>query len=130
MPLLLNVGLDELPALLAAMDLALKAASGYSVRTDPSRDVVSSHWKHFTLLHARIKALEQQKEGMMTRGLKDAKYLHVHIDEVVHERLYAYARQRGGGKVVPGSLAHIVERALTEYMDRHHIPLTGEAQAA
>lgn len=122
MSLLLNVQAEELPALEAAMEVARQAASGYSVRAHPGRDIISQHWGEFNRLYDRVKALEAQREFHMTRDLKDAKYIHVKIDETVHERLYEYVRRNGGGKVQQGSLGHIVERALTEYMDHHHVP--------
>src|SRR5580693_2484370 len=88
--MLLNVSPEELVALKAAMEIALKAASGYSVRTCPERDVIGEHWKEFTRLHSRIKALEQRREFHMTKGQirEGRKYIHVAIDEGVHDKLY------------------------------------------
>jgi hypothetical protein len=122
--MLLNVSPEELIALRAAMDIALKASSGYSVRTCPQRDVIGAHWKEFTRIHARIKALEGQREMGMGKGHKEGrKYIHCGMEDATHERLHSYLLHLGNGKVRVGSLGEIAERALNEYMDRHPIVL-------
>jgi hypothetical protein len=124
--MLLNVSPEELITLKAAMEVALKAASGYSVRTCPQRDIIGVHWKEFTRLHGRIKALEGQREFHMTKGqLKEGrKYIHCALDEAVHERLYSYLLHTGGGKVRTGALGELVERAIEAYLDRHPVVLS------
>lgn len=123
--MLLNVTAEELVALKAAMEVALKAASGYSVRTCPQRTVIGEHWKEFTRLHGRIKALEGQREFHMTKGqLKEGrKYIHCVLDGDVHERLYSYLLHTGGGKVRTGALGELVERAIQKYLDLHPVVL-------
>jgi hypothetical protein len=122
--MLLNVSPEELVALKAAMDLALKAASGYSVRTCPSRDVVSDHWKEFTRLHCRINVLEAQRELHMGHpAAKGRKYIHVSVDEAVHDRLQSYLLHRGGGVIRTGVLGEVVTRAIEQYLNAHPIVL-------
>jgi hypothetical protein len=117
--MLLNVSPEELVALKAAMEIALKAASGYSVRTCPERDIIGAHWMDFTRLHSRIKALEAQREFHMTKGQirEGRKYIHVAIDDKVHDKLYAHVLKLGGGKIVQGALGAFVEEALLGYLD-------------
>jgi hypothetical protein len=125
--MLLNVSPEELIVLKAAMDIALQAASGYSVRTHQGRDTISAHWKDFTRLNGRISILESQRELDMTSSGgklgRDKKYLHVGLHEGVHDRLYRFVLQRGGGKIRTGSIGEIVDAALTEYLDRHAVVL-------
>jgi len=122
--MLLNVSADELVVLKAAMEIALKAASGYSVRTCPQRDVIGTQWKEFTILHGRIKALEGQREFHMAHRAKAGrKYIHVSLDEMVHSRLHSYLLHVGGGKVRTGALGELADKALVEYMDRHAVVL-------
>lgn len=121
--MLLNVSPEELVALKAAMDLALKAASGYSVRTCPSRDVVSEHWADFTRVNNRINALEAQREfnTMKGRPKSNKKYVHVAIDDTVHARLHDYLLKVGGGTIRLGALGELVEKALSQYLYRQSV---------
>lgn len=116
--MLLNVSPEELVALKAAMDLALKAASGYSVRTAPSRDVVSAHWADFNRINNRINALEAQREfnTMKGRPRSDKKYIHVAIDDSVHAAVHEHLLKVGGGSVRLGALGELVEAALRSYL--------------
>jgi hypothetical protein len=125
--MLLNVSPDELVVLKAAMEIALKAASGYSVRTCPQRDVIGVQWKEFTRLHGRIKALEAQREFHMSHpAAKGRKYIHVSLDEAVHSRLHSYLLQRGGGKIQVGMLGDVVTQAIHTYLNTHAVVLGTE----
>lgn len=116
--MLLNVRPEHVPLLKAALDLALRAASGYSVRTCPERDTISAHWEDFAVLVARVNALEEQRELGMTRKLATGRhYIHFSIDEKVYERLYAYLLKVGGGRIRQGNLGHFAERAISEMLD-------------
>jgi hypothetical protein len=120
--MLLNVSPDELVALKAAMDIALKAASGYSVRTCPSRDTIGTLWKEFTRLHGRIKALDGQREFHMSHAAaKGRKYVHVAMSDDVHDRLHQYLLHLGGGKVRAGALGELIDKAVNEYLHAHPV---------
>lgn len=122
--MLLNVSPDELVALKAAMEVALKAASGYSVRTCPEREVIGVMWKEFTRLHGRIKALDAQREFHMSHpAAAGRRYVHVSLDEEVHSRLHSYLLHVGGGKIRTGAAGSLIEKALSEYMDKHPVVL-------
>ena len=115
--MLLNLKPSELPALLAAMDIALQAASGYNVRTHPGREVISGHWAEFNNLHAHIKGLEAQREFCMTHPTKKGRlYIHVGIDKDVHARLQAHLIKQGGGVIRSGALGALVESAIVQYL--------------
>lgn len=120
--MLLNVNPEELIALKAAMEIALKAASGYSVRTCVQRDIISIHWDAYLILMARVKALEAKRELNMAHPAKAGhKYMHVAIDEKVHERLESHLMHKGGGKIRSGELGHLVSNAIEQYLDRNPI---------
>jgi hypothetical protein len=128
--MLLNVLPEELVALKAAMDIALKAASGYSVRTCPQRDVIGDHWKEFTRLHGKIKALDAQRELHMSHAAAPGRrYIHVSVAEETLERVESYLLHVGGGKVRQGAVGGLVEKALTEYLERHKVLLAGQEAA-
>ena len=118
--MILNVTPEELVLLKAAIDIARIAASGYSVRQCPERAEISENWDKFSKLRERVHRLDSQREFHMAHPAKAGrKYIHVALDEEVHDRVHSYLLHQGNGKIITGALGHLVERALTDYLNRN-----------
>ena len=122
--MLLNVNPEELIALRAVVRLGKLASHAFPTRNEACREIVKNHWEAFRRIEERINHLEDKREmGQIKKGKR---YLHVSIDDGVLDRVGSYLLHLGGGKVRPGALGSLVEKALESYLAQHHVVLSEE----